>query len=294
MLLNLSSDKSVDFKNLDKMYFENKGIKKGDVIDYYVKIAPLLLPHLHNRPFSMIHFPDADVEKSFYQKQKPDGAPIWLETVKIESKARGHIEWCLVNDLPSLLYMVNRSVLEMHAWFSRIESLNNPDIAVMDLDPSGKSTIKEAVIIANAFRENLEKFNLYSMPKSSGSRGIHIFIPLKNKYTYAQVQEFLQYICSDILKKHSDICTNERLIKNRGDRIYLDAVQCAKGKTLAMPYSMRVKAGATVSAPLLWEEVNSKLDPKKFDINSIFKRLETLGDLSKDLYNKKQSLPVLH
>ncbi len=294
MELNFHNNRTLELKNIDKMYFESLNVKKGDVIDYYVRIAPLILPHLYDRPFSMIHFPDADADKSFYQKQKPDGAPPWLETLKIESKARGHIEWCLINDLPSLIYMVNRSVLEMHAWFSRKGSLDKPDIAVIDLDPSGNSGIKEAVVIAKEFEKILKNLGLYSLPKTSGSRGIHIFIPIDNVYTYEQVQEFLQFLCGGVMQKYPDICTNERMIKKRGDRIYLDAVQCARGKTLAMPYSLRVKSGALVSTPLNWSEVNSKLDPKKFNITNIFERIDEKGDLSKGLYAKKQKLSVLH
>lgn len=286
--------KKLELRNIDKIYFQQQNYLKSDVIEYYAKIAKYLLPHISNRPFSMIFFPEGKVENSFYQKQKPADIPAWIDTVKIPSKTRGHIDWVVINDLPSLIYFVNRSVLEMHTWFSRTSDLNCPDIAVIDLDPSGNSGIKEAVTIANVFRATLENLSLYSMPKTSGSRGLHIFIPIEPKYTYAQVQEFLQVICSQALKLYPNLCTKERMISKRGDKIYLDAVQCARGKTLAMPYSMRVKSGALVSTPLLWDEVNQELNPKKYDIITIFDRIDKMGDLSKDLYKHKQKLPVFN
>ena len=291
MLLNIEN-RSLDVKNLEKVYFEEQGYKKADILDYYVKIAPYLLPHLVNRPFSMIHFPGGKLEDSFFQKQCPVDAPPWLNTVKIPSERRGHIDWCTVNDLPSLVYMVNKSVIEMHAWFSRADNLDKPDAAVLDLDPSGESGIKEAAVIAAGVGDILKQLSVYSVPKTSGGRGLHIFIPITpNKYTYADVQKFLGFLCGAMLKYRPDICTSERAVSKRGDKIYLDAVQCGRGKTIAMPYSLRVKSGALVSAPLNWNEINANLNPRDYNIRSIWARLEKQGDIMSEFYNRAQDLP---
>lgn len=286
--------KKVGLKNLDKVYFQAENYLKGDIIDYYLKIAPYLLPHLADRPMSLIFFPEGKVENSFYQKQRPTDTPPWVDSVKIPSKTREFIDYIMINDLPSLIHFVNKSVLEMHAWFSRAGSLDYPDLAVIDLDPSGKSGIREAAEVAKFFHVALEELSLFSMPKTSGSRGLHILIPIETSHSYTQVQEFLQMLCNQALRLYPDLCTTERLISKRGDRIYLDAVQCAKGKTIAVPYSMRVKSGALVSTPLLWDEVSSKLDPQNFNIKTIFKRIDEIGDLSKKLYSKKQILPTFN
>ncbi|MCL2752239.1 MAG: non-homologous end-joining DNA ligase [Firmicutes bacterium] len=278
-------------KNLDKVYFPAEGYLKADVIDYYIRIAPVLLPHLRSRPFSMIFFPGGKVEDSFYQKQRPQDAPAFVGSVRIPSGKRGHIDWCSVDNVPALIYLVNKSVLEMHAWFSRAGSLDCPDIAVLDLDPSGGTGIREAAAVAVLFRGLLEGMRLYCVPKTSGSRGIHIWIPIIPRYTYGEVRDFLSALCRTAIAMRPDLCTTERTVRLRGDKIYLDAVQCAWGKTLAMPYSLRCKSGACVSVPLRWDEVCDGLDPKRFNLKTMFARLDAVGDLMDGFYDRAQELP---
>ena len=281
----------VAIKNLAKVYSDKGRVLKGEVIEYYVKIAPLILPHIHNKPFSMIHFPDGESGKSFYQKQCPREAPAWLKTVSLKSSVKGSIDWCLVNDTASMVYMANRGVIEMHTWFSRLPDLTAPDMAVIDLDPSGDTGFKEAVYIARVFRSVLEQLNVYSVPKTSGGRGLHICIPVKNA-DFNRVQEFLKHICISVAATYPQRATMERSVIKRGDKIYLDAVQNAQGKTITAPYSLRARPHIPVSTPLEWDELLSDtLMPADFTIRNIFARISEKGDLLKDFYKKAQELP---
>lgn len=284
----------VPLKRLNKIYSEKDDIAKVEIIDYYIKIAPYLLPHIKNKPFSMIHFPEGVGGKNFYQKQCPVNAPEWLETIKLESSSeKGYITWCLINDAASIIYMANRSVIEMHTWFSRLPDLKKPDVAVIDLDPSGNTGFGEAIVIARAFRFLLKQLNIYAVPKTSGSRGIHIYIPIK-PLPFDEVQNFLNKLCGVVVATYPNLATTERIVKNRGDKIYLDAVQNASGKTIIAPYSLRVRVNLPVAAPLLWEELdNDNLKAADFNIKNIFARLEKNGDLMKNFYAKAQTLPEI-
>ena len=286
---------TVPLKNLDKIYFPDSELSKADVLDYYIFAAPYILPHIKDKPFTMIHFPHGmgGDGKSFYQKQRPDNAPEWLDGVTLQSQRRGHIDWCLVNDAASVAYMVNRGVLEMHTWFSRLPDLNKADVAVVDLDPSGATGFREARILARAFHALLDELKITAVPKTSGGRGIHIYIPI-TLTPFDKIQEFLTSLCRVITEAYPEIATMERLIERRGNRVYLDAVQNNSGKTIAAPYSMRVRKGAPVSAPLLWEELDGdSLSPADINITNIKSRISQYGDLMADFYSIKQILPKL-
>lgn len=284
--------RQVRLKHLEKQYIGS--LTKADIIDYYIRIAPYLLPHLKGRAFSMIFFPEGKIENSFYQKQCPSDAPEWMTTARIDSKRRGYIDWCVVDNVASLIYMVNKSVIEMHAWFSKIDNLGNPDMAVIDIDPGQDTKFINAVKVARCYKTIFDGYKLKSYVKTSGNKGLHIFIPIEPKYSYAKVQEFLRHTSGLVEHTLADIATTERLKVKRGDKVYLDAVQCNMGKTLAMPYSLRVKSGGCVSTPLLWDEVDARLDPAAFDTKTIFDRLEQKGDLFRLFYNDRQSLPVFN
>ncbi|MCL1901317.1 MAG: non-homologous end-joining DNA ligase [Firmicutes bacterium] len=290
----LLNNLKVELKHLDKFYSPSDDIPKKEIIEYYLKIAPYILPHIKNKPFSMLHFPDGVGDPMFYQKQCPKNAPKWLKTIKLESSSElGYVKWCLVNNPASIIYMVNRSVLEMHTWFSRLPDLEKPDIAAIDLDPSETNSFKDVLEIAKSFRFIFERLKIYAVPKTSGKRGIHIYIPIK-PMPFKDVQNYLIKLCSVVFSYQKDLVTFERMKKNRSGKIYLDCVQNAMGKTLISPYSMRAQAGFPVSAPLLWEELeNENLLPQNFNIKNIFKRMEKTGDLFKDFYKKKQVLPKL-
>jgi len=281
----------VPLKNLDKLYTQKTKITKAEIINYYLKASHLILPHTKNKPFSMIHYPNGVEGDFFYQKECPKEAPDWLKTKAIPSSTRGEINWCLVNDLRSIVYMANRSVIEMHTWFSRLPNLKKADMAIIDLDPSGNAGFKEAVEIASAFGLILERINIFSVPMTSGGSGIHIRIPIKTS-SFAEIQTFLLKLCNIVSEAYPDIATTERIVDKRGDKIYLDAIQNAYGKTIIAPYSLRARESIPVATPLLWEELKDKnLKPENFTIKNIFERLEKIGDLFQDFYKKKQIIP---
>ena len=283
---------SVELSNIDKVLFPKVNIKKGDLIDYYIKYSPYILKWLRDRPFTMVPFPDGIEGKSFYQKRRPDNAPEYLKSVTLPSKRKESLEWCLVNNLPSLIYIVNRACIEMHAWFSRLPELDKPDVAIFDLDPSGNTDYLDAVKAAKLIRIILEEYKLKSFPKTSGATGLHIVIPIEPT-PFDVVQRFLTKVCMMVEKADPEHFTTQRIINKRGDKVYLDAVQNARGKTIPSPYSVRPTPQATVSTPITWEEVESSIDPTSFRIDTIDKRINELGDLFEPVYELHQKLPSI-
>lgn len=281
--------KKVALTNLDKIYFPEIGVTKAELIDYYIRMSRYILPYLKDRPFSMLHYPDGIHGKTFYQKQRPDDAPDWLQSINLSSGEKS-IDWCLVNDLPSLIYMANRSCIETHAWFSRLPELNNPDVAVFDIDPSGNTGYREAVDVALLVKTALDAYNLFSVPKVSGKTGVHVVVPIEPA-PFEKVREFLKKLCRSIENVQPSLFTTERIIARRGDKVYLDAVQNGRGKTLPSPYSVRATPNASVSAPVTWEELKKGVKPSEFTIRNIEERVQAAGDIFAPVYTKRQKLP---
>lgn len=286
--------KNIKLTNLDKIFWPDLNITKGDMINYYIKVSQYMLPHIKNRPFSMKPYPDGINGKSFYQKQCPREAPQWLATVPIYSSKRGYVHWCLINDLPSLIWITNRACIEMHTWFSCVPNLDKPDIAVLDIDPSGKTGFKEAQAIAKLFKVLIDELKLTALSKTSGATGIHIYIPIEPIYYFHQVRDFLLKLCHYVEKANPELSTTERNVKKRGNKVYLDAVQNASGKTIPAAYSLRPTPEATVSTPLLWEELDdASLAPNKFTIYNTLPRIKDMGELFQEVLNKRQTLPKI-
>lgn len=280
---------TVSLTNINKIMYPALGLTKADVIAYYINMSEMILPYLKKRPFSMISFVNGADAEPFFQKQRPDGAPKWLKSVGVSSNDRV-IDYCMVNDLPSLLFMANRGCLEMHAWFSRYPTLDKPDVAVFDIDPSGNTGFKEACAAAMLIKIILDSFSLWSIPKTSGKQGIHIFVPIV-PVPYEEVRVFLKTVCGMVVQANSKLFTTERSVNKRGNRVYLDAVQVGKGKTLPAPYSLRATPQATVSTPITWEELEDpSLLPTDFTIQTIPGRLGKTGDLFAPIYTKRQKL----
>jgi len=283
--------KEVNLTNLDKIYFPEIGGTKAELIDYYIRMSPYILPYLKGRPFSMLHYPDGIYGKTFFQKQRPDDAPEWLESIELSSGEKT-IDWCLVNDLPSLIYMANRSCIETHAWFSRLPDLDSPDVAIFDLDPSGGTGFPDAVAAALLIKTALDAYGLIGVPKLSGKTGVHVVLPIIPT-PYEKVRSFLSGVCRQVEKASPERFTTERTVAKRGDRVYLDAVQNGRGKTLPSPYSVRATKSASVSAPVTWEELKQGVYPEQFHIRNIEERVRNMGDLFAPVYTTRQALPPL-
>ena len=261
---------SVPISNLDKVYWPESGLRKYDLIDYYLKISEFILPFLEDRPQNMHRHPNGITEEGFYQKDTAGIFPHWLETIKVQSESsKKEIEYIMCQNEASLIYMANLGCIEINPWNSRKGSLLHPDFTVIDIDPSEKTTFSQVIEVALAAREVLEKARIKSYVKTSGSSGIHIYLPLGAAYTYDEARDFTKILCYFIMEKLPDLTSMERNVKKRKGKIYLDFLQNRRGQTLAAPYCARPKPGATVSAPLDWKEVDPSLDMRDFTIKTM-------------------------
>jgi bifunctional non-homologous end joining protein LigD len=267
--------------NLDKIYFPDDGYTKGDVIEYYRKISKYMLPYLKDRPESMLRHPNGIYGKSFFQKNVDHMPPDWVKTEKIYSEHNeDYINYLICNDAATLVFMANLGCIEINPWFSRIQSKENPDYLVIDLDPE-EISFDKVVDTALNVKEALDIAGAKSFCKTSGATGLHVYVPLKAKYDYDVAKEFAHVIGKIVNSWIPDFTSLERSPSKRKKKVYLDYLQNRRGQTLAAPYSVRPKPGATVSTPLKWEEVKQGLHPTDFTIKNIFKRLEKTGDLFK-------------
>ena len=285
--------KEITVTNLEKVWWPDEGITKGEVINYYVEIAPWLLPHLAGRPLVLTRYPNGWAGKSFYQKHTPGHAPAWLKTFPLASDKR-IINYCLVDDVAALVWVVNSGAFEIHPFLSRIGTLEQPDFIVFDLDPMEKVTWEHICETAMAVAQGLELWGLKGFPKLSGSTGLQIFVPIRPRYTYSQIREVAYSLCQAVNAALPQITTMERSIAKREGKLYLDYLQNALGKTLATVYGLRPRPGATISTPLTWEEVASmRALPQDFTLFNIQKRVSEKGDLFRPVLQLKQDLDHL-
>jgi bifunctional non-homologous end joining protein LigD len=264
----------VRFSNLEKLYWPEDGITKGDLIQYHETVAPWLLPYLKDRPLVLTRYPDGIHGKSFYQKNAPDFVPDWIRTETIWSEhAQKEIAYFVCNDVETLLYLVNLGTIPLHVWSSRVGSIPHPDWCILDLDPKG-APFANVVTLARAIYELCEEIGLPSFVKTSGSTGLHVLLPLGGQTTYEQSRMLGHLLARVIEARHPDIATTARNIAARKGRVYLDYLQNRHGQLLVSPYSVRPLPGAPVSAPLTWEEVTQRLTPQRFTVLNLPARLE--------------------
>ncbi len=286
----LVAGRNFKITNLDKIFWPEDGYTKEDLIKYYTEIAPYILPHLNHRPLVFTRFPNGIQGKSFYQKNAPQHLPEWVKTYPwFSSESNRTINFILAEEPATLAWLANQACLEIHPWLSSIDAIDYPDFLVIDLDPSKGSTYQDIKQIAKVVQELLDKLNLRSYLKTSGSQGLHIYVPVFNENTYAEIRSFGQQIAGMVCNVLPDIATIERTVSKRGKKVYIDYMQNVQGKTLSCVYSVRPRPGAPVSTPLKWEEIDAYI-PQDFTIKSIFPRLKQQGDLFKEVLTDKQSL----
>jgi len=274
------------FTHLSKVYWPEDGVTKRDMFNYYYRVAEYILPYLKDRPMSLNRFPNGIHGSSFYQKDVTGKAPDWVtKTFPYTTSDGEHKEYLVGSDESYLLWMASLGCIEMNPWFSRVQSPHNPDYCVIDLDPD-KNTFDQVVEAANEVRKVLDAIGVPSFPKTSGSTGMHIYIPLGAKYDYDQSQMFAKIIVSLVHKQIPDYTSLERMVAKRNGKMYLDFLQNRPGATIAGPYSLRPKIGATVSMPLAWDEVKPGLTMKQFTIFNSIDRLKETGDLFKGVFGK--------
>lgn len=280
--------------NLDKLFWPDEGITKGDLLAYYRDVASVLVPHLRDRPFTMKRYPDGWKGKFFFQKDAPKHMPEWIKTAEFPATTRDTrekrlIRYPIVNDELALLWMVNMGSIDMNTWYSTVAKPERPDWVLFDLDPSPDVGFPETVQVALLIKQALDSLGLESFPKTSGADGIHVLVPIARRHTYDQTRQFSEIVARALAATHRGLVTTEwSKAKRRG--VLIDSNQNGEGKTIASVYSVRPKEGAPVSTPLRWEEVNEKLDPAAFTMDVVRERIARDGDLYEGVLTTKQSL----
>ncbi len=274
------------FTNLNKLYWPKEKITKRDLLNYYYQVAPYILPYLKDRPQSMLRHPDGITGESFFYKDITGKAPDWLETFLYHSDADDRDRNYLVaKDDASLLYMASLGCIEMNPWHSRVQKEDYPDWCIIDLDPA-KNSFDEVIEAACVTKEVLDSIGINGYPKTSGSTGIHIYIPLGAKYTYEQSKEFARVIAHLVHQQIPSFTSIERTVRDRRGKMYIDFLQNRPQATVSAPYSVRPKPGATVSMPLEWDEVRKGLKMTDFTIFNALERIRSLGDIFKPVIGK--------
>jgi bifunctional non-homologous end joining protein LigD len=281
--------------NLDKPFWPDEGITKGDLLAYYRAVAPAVVPHLRDRPFTMKRYPDGAFGDFFFQKDAPTHMPDWIPTASVvvstreTPRRRRRIDAPLVSDELALLWMVNMGCIDLNTWYSRIDKPDRPDFVLFDLDPSPDVGFKETVEVALLVRQALEALELESCVKTSGSDGMHVLVPIQRRYTFADTREFSEIIAGALARSYRGLVTTE-WTKSKRRGVLIDSNQNGEGKTIASVYSVRPREGAPVSTPLHWDEVNEELDPAAFTMDVVLERVRRHGDLFEGVLTKKQSL----
>jgi bifunctional non-homologous end joining protein LigD len=279
----------VTFTNLKKVFWPEEKITKKDVIDYYRDLSEIILPYLKDRPQSLYRTPNGIIEKGFFQKNVESVAPDWAETIELETSKGKKIEYLLCQDQDTLLYMANLGCIEINPWSSSLPDLDKPDFMIFDLDPV-EIEFEKVVHLAIKFKELFDQLGLPAYCKTSGSRGLHIYVPIEQNYNYSKVQNFVKILKTHIHKQSKGLTSLERSPSARKGKVYLDYLQNARGKTMASVYSIRPRPGALVSAPLRWEELTPKLKPQEFTIRTMRKRLDKEDDLWKGMFEQRGDL----
>jgi bifunctional non-homologous end joining protein LigD len=287
--------RELKLSNLDKVFFPVEKITKGDLLEYYRAVAPALLPHLRDRPFTMVRWPDGVEAGRFFQKDAPSHMPEWIPTFRALVSTRDAprrkkwVNFPLVNDELALLWMVNMGCIDMNAWYSRVDKADRPDFVLFDLDPSPDVGFRETVQVALLVKQALDAFGLVGFPKTSSAEGMHVLVPVERRYTYDDTRQFAEIVAGAIARTNRGLATTE-WTKSKRRGVLIDSNQNGEGKTIASPYSVRPRPGAPVSTPLRWEEVNDDLDPLSFTMPVVLERIRKHGDLFEGVLSTKQRL----
>jgi bifunctional non-homologous end joining protein LigD len=281
--------------NLDKLFWPDEGITKGDLLRYYRAIAPVLVPHLRGRPFTMRRYPDGAYGKAFFQKQSPSHMPDWIATYRAlvstreGSGAKKWVDFPIVNDELALLWMVNMGCIDLNTWYSRVDKPDRPDFVLFDLDPTPEVPWSQTAEVALILKELLDALELASFPKTSGGKGFHVLVPIDRRSTFEDTRAFAEHVAGAIARTHPKLATTE-WSKARRRGVLIDSNQNGEGKTIASVYSVRPKPGAPVSTPLVWSEVNDRLNPSIYTMDVVLERVRAKGDLYEGVMTTHQSL----
>ena len=283
--------REVALTNLEKIYFPGPGLTKGDLVRYYLDLAPYVLNHVERRPMQMKRYPNGVEGEFFYQKRVPNPHPDWLETVHIVFPGSGRTaDFPVVTDAASLAWIVNLGCLELHTWHARVTDVERPDYLLIDLDPTEGNPWELVPQIALVVKEVMDELGLASFPKTSGATGFHILAPIKPELRFPEVRRFAKALAQEVERRIADqtvATTTWKVADRRG--VFVDFGQNARDRTIASAYSIRPTPDARASAPLSWEEV-PKVDPAAFTMETMRSRVAEVGDLSKGMWRRKASL----
>ncbi len=291
--------RQIKLSNYDKVLYPRAGFTKGQVIDYYVRISPVLLPHLSGRPLTLKRYPEGVDGMHFYEKNCPKYRPEWIKTAKIWSPGNNRfMYYCVVEDVATLVWLANLADLELHTSLSRAPEMRRPTVIAFDLDPGPPATIVQCCQVGLWVREIFEQFGLQAFPKTSGSKGLQVYVPLNTDVTYDQTKPFAKAIARLLEERHPDKVVSDMKKSLRTHKVFVDWSQNDDYKTTVCVYSLRAKERPTVSTPLTWEEVEQCLkkgDPELlvFTSDRVLERAEKMGDLFAPVLKLKQKLPAL-
>ena len=291
--------KRLNLSNLDKVLYPVTGFTKGKVIDYYARIAPALLPHLSGRPVTMKRYPDGVDGEYFYEKNAPKHRPDWVQTAPVWSRHnRRHINFLLVNDLPTLTWLANLASLEIHPSLALAADINRPTMMVFDLDPGAPANIVQCAQVGIWLRDIFEHWGLQSFPKTSGSKGLQIYVPLNTPTSYDVTKPFAHALAQLLEHEHPELVVSDMKKEVRAGKIFVDWSQNDEHKTTISVYSLRAREHPTVSTPVTWDEVERSLKKKDatllvFEAPQVLERFEKMGDLHAPVLTLKQRLPDL-
>jgi bifunctional non-homologous end joining protein LigD len=289
--------KKLAVSNLNKVLYPKVGFTKGQVIDYYIRIAPVLLPHLRDRPLTMKRYPNGVEGEFFYEKNCPSHRPKWVKTAKVWSEGNNRMmNYCLAQDLPTLVWAANLADLELHTALSRKSDINRPTMMVFDLDPGSPADIVQCCQVGLWLRDLLDKMKLKSFAKTSGSKGLQVYVPLNTPMTYDQIKKVSRALAQYLEGEHVDLVTSNMSKAVRKGKVFVDWSQNDEHKTTICVYSLRAREEPTVSTPVTWDEVENCLKKKKADLlkfrsDKVITRVQKMGDLFEPVEKLKQKLP---
>jgi bifunctional non-homologous end joining protein LigD len=294
--------KQLKLSNLDKVFYPKTGFTKGELIDYYTRVAPVLLPHLEGRPLTMKRYPNGVEGKFFYEKECPKHRPDWVRTKRITSrgstKDRDHVNFCIVDDLATLVWAANLADLELHTSLSRADDMTHPTVAAFDLDPGPGTSIVECCQIGVWLRTIFGELGVEGFPKTSGSKGLQVYVPLNSGATYTKTRAFALAAAELLERTHPELVVSNMKKELRRGKVLVDWSQNNQHKTTVCVYSLRAKERPTASTPVTWDEVDkclAKGDPDllSFEASEVLKRVDKHGDLFKPVLDLVQELPKL-
>lgn len=281
--------------NLDKVMYPKTGFTKAEVIQYYIQMADYVLPHLHDRAVTLKRYPDGVEGFFFYEKQCPSHKPSWIKTTRV-AKEDGSVNYCLIQDLRVLVWVANLASLELHTFLHRKTAPKRPAVLAFDLDPGPPANFVDCCKVGLKLRELFDGFGLESFPKTSGSKGLQVYVPLNTPVTYERTKNFARAVAQKLEQEHPELVVSKMLKKLRRGKVMVDWSQNDDHKTTVNVYSLRAKEEPSISTPITWDEVASAMKRKKvlkFLPKDVFKRVEKHGDLFEPVLKLKQKLPSL-